>query len=281
MVALQGGGNFLGCAELLGGTVSPGSYKWNRSACCVTIVDARSTVSRDAAGAVGAAALALLRCLGRAWPVGRIALERQRRFGIDIQDRHRDISGVRRRDVVGRRRLSRRSIADQMGGRSHPRVFFRDTAMALPGPSPRFERERLELSYRLSRQWHRAAVGARHRRPLVPSILRISYVDSCSARHCRTAGIRDCLVTRCRQSNSRRAERRKFNQSRAEVLRLWTAVFRAIKASAPPTKPMWRKSCCSHRHEPGRCRKRVNDVIVEAKTAADTARKGRQCFPSG
>jgi hypothetical protein len=62
------------------------------------------------------------------------------------------------------------------------------------------------------------------------------------------------------------------NQSRAEVLRLWTASFQDLSAAdkAYVAQVVAARTGMSQAD----AEKRVNDVIVEAKTAADTARKG-------
>jgi hypothetical protein len=65
------------------------------------------------------------------------------------------------------------------------------------------------------------------------------------------------------------------NQSRAEVLRLWTASFqRSQDLSAPDKTYVAQVVAARTGMSQAAAEKRVNDVIVEAKTAADTARKG-------
>jgi hypothetical protein len=66
-----------------------------------------------------------------------------------------------------------------------------------------------------------------------------------------------------------------FNQSRAEVLRLWTASFRDNQDLSAADKTYVAQVVAAHTAmSPAEAEKRVNDVIVEAKTAADIARKG-------
>ena len=65
------------------------------------------------------------------------------------------------------------------------------------------------------------------------------------------------------------------NQSRAEVLRLWTASFQANQdLSAADRTYVAQVVAARTGMSQADAEKRVNDVIVEAKTAADTARKG-------
>ena len=65
------------------------------------------------------------------------------------------------------------------------------------------------------------------------------------------------------------------NQSRAEVLRLWTASFQGNQdMSAADRTYVAQVVAARTGMSQADAEKRVNDVIVEAKTAADTARKG-------
>ena len=65
------------------------------------------------------------------------------------------------------------------------------------------------------------------------------------------------------------------NQSRAEVLRLWTASFQGNQdPSAADRTYVAQVVAARTGMSQADAEKRVNDVIVEAKTAADTARKG-------
>jgi hypothetical protein len=65
------------------------------------------------------------------------------------------------------------------------------------------------------------------------------------------------------------------NQSRAEVLRLWTASFQGNQdLSAADRTYVAQVVAARTGMSQADAEKRVNDVIVEAKTAADTARKG-------
>jgi hypothetical protein len=64
-------------------------------------------------------------------------------------------------------------------------------------------------------------------------------------------------------------------QSRAEVLRLWTASFRDNQDLSAPDKAYVAQVVASRTGlSQADAEKRVNDVITEAKTAADNARKG-------
>jgi len=66
-----------------------------------------------------------------------------------------------------------------------------------------------------------------------------------------------------------------FNQTRAEVLRLWTADFHDNKDLSAADKTYVAREVAAHTGmKPADAEKRVNDVIVEAKTDADNARKG-------
>ena len=212
------------------------------------------------------------------WPVGHIALERQRRFGIDIQDRHRDISGDRRRDVVCRRRLSRRAIADQMGGRPHHTKFsFAIPRTALsPGPSHAFERERLEFGDGISRQWRRGGSGrcgiAGH--PLRQSgrYLRRQAIPPDTAGQPASA---PGSSSDAGNPNPAAPSGANSNQSRAEVLRLWTASFHDNQDLSAADKAYVAQVVAARTGmSQADAEKRVNDVITEAKTAADNARKG-------
>jgi hypothetical protein len=65
------------------------------------------------------------------------------------------------------------------------------------------------------------------------------------------------------------------NQSRAEVLRLWTASFQGNQDLSTADKTYVAQVVAARTGmSQADAEKRVNDVIVEAKTAADTARKG-------
>jgi hypothetical protein len=65
------------------------------------------------------------------------------------------------------------------------------------------------------------------------------------------------------------------NQSRAEVLRLWTASFQGNQDLSATDKAYVAQVVAARTGmSQADAEKRVNDVIVEAKTAADTARKG-------
>ena len=65
------------------------------------------------------------------------------------------------------------------------------------------------------------------------------------------------------------------NQSRAEVLRLWTASFQGNQGLSAADKTYVAQVVAARTGmSQADAEKRVNDVIVEAKTAADTARKG-------
>jgi hypothetical protein len=65
------------------------------------------------------------------------------------------------------------------------------------------------------------------------------------------------------------------NQSRAEVLRLWTASFQGGQDLSAADKTYVAQVVAARSGmSQADAEKRVNDVIVEAKTAADTARKG-------
>jgi hypothetical protein len=65
------------------------------------------------------------------------------------------------------------------------------------------------------------------------------------------------------------------NQSRAEVLRLWTASFQGNQDLGTADKAYVAQVVAARTGmSQADAEKRVNDVIVEAKTAADTARKG-------
>jgi hypothetical protein len=65
------------------------------------------------------------------------------------------------------------------------------------------------------------------------------------------------------------------NQSRGEVLRLWTASFQGNQDFSAADKTYVAQVVAARTGmSQADAQKRVNDVIVEAKTAADTARKG-------
>jgi hypothetical protein len=65
------------------------------------------------------------------------------------------------------------------------------------------------------------------------------------------------------------------NQSRAEVLRLWTTSFQGNQELSTADKAYVAQVVAARTGmSQADAEKRVNDVIVEAKTAADTARKG-------
>src|SRR3984957_16003533 len=65
------------------------------------------------------------------------------------------------------------------------------------------------------------------------------------------------------------------NQSRAEVLRLWTSSFQGNQDLSATDKTYVAQVVAARTGmSQADAEKRVNDVIIEAKTAADTARKG-------
>jgi hypothetical protein len=65
------------------------------------------------------------------------------------------------------------------------------------------------------------------------------------------------------------------NQSRAEVLRLWTSSFRNSQDLSVGDKGYVAQIVASRTGmSQADAEKRVNDVVVEAKTAADNARQG-------
>ena len=66
-----------------------------------------------------------------------------------------------------------------------------------------------------------------------------------------------------------------INQSRAEILRLWTASFRDDQDLSAADKAYVAQAVAARTGlSQADAEKRVNDVITEAKTAADDARKG-------
>jgi hypothetical protein len=65
------------------------------------------------------------------------------------------------------------------------------------------------------------------------------------------------------------------NQSRAEVLRLWTASFQGGQGLSAPDKTYVAQVVAARTGmSQADAEKRIDDVVVEAKTAADTARRG-------
>ena len=65
------------------------------------------------------------------------------------------------------------------------------------------------------------------------------------------------------------------DQSRAEVVRLWTATFATTAVSAAPTRAYVAQVVAARTGmSQADAEKRVNDVVIEAKTAVDNARKG-------
>ena len=87
-----------------------------------------------------------------AWPFCRVTQERQRRFGLDLQRRHRHISGNRRGNVVCCRRLSGRSITNKVGGCAHQRSLLPRYCAWLSGVGfcDADKRKRLKLDYGVS-----------------------------------------------------------------------------------------------------------------------------------
>jgi hypothetical protein len=76
-------------------------------------------------------------------------------------------------------------------------------------------------------------------------------------------------------TNSPAAANTNPNQTRAEVLRLWTASFRDNENLSGPDKAYVAHVVAARTGmSDAAAQKRVNDVIVEAKTSADDARKG-------
>ena len=211
-----------------------------------TIVDAQSAVSWGAiaAGAVGAAALALL-LIAFGAGLGLSAISPWSDSGVSAST-FKTGTGIylvmRRRDVVGRRWLSRRATADEMGGRSQPRGFLSRHRARLYrlGLRNAIERERFELGDAgISPTALRRAWAVRQRRPAAPSTRRIFTSISCSAPTCRGT---PASVAPCRQRKSRRAEARIPSNRGRKSCGCGRRVFRAIKTSAPPTRLTWRKS---------------------------------------
>ena len=132
-----------------------------------TIVDAQSAVSWGAiaAGAVGAAALALL-LIAFGAGLGLSAVSPWSDSGVSASTFKTGtgiylvIVAVMSSAVGG---YLAASIAVEMGGRSHPRSFLSRyrTWLYRLGLRDAFERERFELSYGISRQWRRGGRGRR------------------------------------------------------------------------------------------------------------------------
>ena len=160
--------NLFPAPALTGGTKSPSRrISVENDMRASTILDARSGVSWAAVAAGAVAAGGTSSSSDRVWsgvrPVGHITLERYQRFSIDVQNRHRNISGDCGSDVLRCRWLSCRPIANKMGGSSHSRGFLSRyrTWLSRLGLRNAFERDCLEFGHSLCCKWHRG--GSRRR----------------------------------------------------------------------------------------------------------------------
>ena len=162
-----------------------------------------------------------------------------------------------------------------MGWRSHPRSFlsrYRARLYRLGLRNP-FERERFEFSDGISRQWRRggrAGAALQATRSVNPSDI---YVDKLF--RAGQLASPPASSTAAGNPNPAALSGANINQSRAEILRLWTASFRDDQDLSAADKAYVAQAVAARTGlSQADAEKRVNDVITEAKTAADDARKG-------
>ena len=228
-----------------------------------TIVDAQSAVSWGAiaAGAVGAAALALL-LIAFGAGLGLSAVSPWSDSGVSASTFKTGtgiylvIVAVMSSAVGGY--LAARLRTKWVGVHTHE-VFFRDTAHGFIAWAFATLLSATALSSVTGYLANGAAAGvggaaSQAARSVNPADI---YVDKLFRPDTAgTASIRACLVTRCRQPNSCRAERRKFQSIAGGSP---AVVDREFSGQSRPQRRR-QNLCgasrgCSHRHEPGRCRK--------------------------
>ena len=227
-----------------------------------TIVDAQSAVSWGAiaAGAVGAAALALL-LIAFGAGLGLSAVSPWSDSGVSAST-FKTGTGIYlvcvavMSSAVGGY-LAARLRTKWVGAHTHE-VFFRDTAHGFIAWAFATLLSATALSSVTGYLANGTAAGvggaaSQAARSVNPADI---YVDKLFRPDTATAGVRACIVTRRRQPNSCRAERRKFQSIAGRSPALVDREF------SGQSRPQHRRQnlCgasrgCSHRHEPGRCGK--------------------------
>ena len=247
-----------------------------------TIVDAQSAVSWGAiaAGAVGAAALALL-LIAFGAGLGLSAVSPWSDSGVSAST-FKTGTGIYlvfvavMSSAVGGY-LAARLRSKWVGVHTHE-VFFRDTAHGFIAWAFATLLSASALSSVTGYLANGAAAGvggaaAQAARSVNPADIYVDKLfrpDTAGA-----AGIRACFVSRCRQSKSRRAERRKFQSIAGGSPAIVDGEFSGQSRPQPADKAYVAQVVAARTGmSQADAEKRVNDVIVEAKTAADTARKG-------
>ena len=239
-----------------------------------TIVDAQSAVSWGAiaAGAVGAAALALL-LIAFGAGLGLSAVSPWSDSGVSASTFKTGtgiylvIVAVMSSAVGGY--LAARLRSKWVGAHSHE-VFFRDTAHGFIAWAFATLLSATALSSVTGYLANGAAAGvggaaSQATRSVNPADI---YVDKLFRPEAQPASASASSPTAAPSgANS--------NQSRAEVGRLWTASFQSNQGLSAADKAYVAQVVTARTGmSQADAEKRVNDVIVEAKTAADAARKG-------
>ena len=243
-----------------------------------TIADAQSGLSwaAIAAGAVAAAALTLLLVsFGAGLGFGHIAMERFRRVGVDIQSRYRNLSHYHRRDVISRRWLSRWPVANEIGQRYTDEVFFRDTAHGFLawafatligatalGPTTAY------LANGVTTGVVAQATQASNPSEIYVDKLFRTASTPASATGTQTSG--DASAPTGAPSGMPNSS----DPDRPQTLRLWTAGFHNNGDLSSSDRAYLAQLVAAHTGISwADAEKRVNSVVIDAKTAADNARR--------
>jgi hypothetical protein len=216
----------------------------------------------------------------RAWPFSGIALERHRRFSVNIQSQHRNISvivAVMSSAVGGY--LAARLRTKWVGVYTHE-AFFRDTAHGFLAWAFATLLSASALSSATSYLANGTSVGLsgaalQETRSVNPAEI---YVDKLFRTDAAAQPASDSTTPTPPASsslNSPASGNPNPSQTRAEVLRLWMASFRDNQDLSGADKAYVTGVVAARTGmSQADAEKRVNDVITEAKTAADNARKG-------
>jgi len=243
-----------------------------------TIVDAQSAVSWGAiaAGAIGAAALALL-LIAFGAGLGLSAVSPWSDSGVSVSTFKTGtgiylvIVAVMSSAVGGY--LAARLRSKWVGAHPHE-VFFRDTAHGFIAWAFATLLSATALSSVTGYLANGAAAGvgvaaSQATRSVNPADI---YVDKLFRPETQPAGAPASAPT---AGNPATPTSVNSNQSRAEVLRLWTASFHDSQDLNAADKAYVTQVVAARTGmSEADAEKRVNDVITEAKTAADNARKG-------
>ena len=247
-----------------------------------TVVDAQSSVSWGAiaAGAVGAAALALL-LIAFGAGLGLSAVSPWSDSGVSASTFKTGAAGIYlvcvavMSSAVGGY-LAARLRTKWVGAHTHE-VFFRDTAhgfIAWAFATLLSATALTSVTGYLANGTAAAVGGAASQatRSVNPADI---YVDKLFRPDTAQPASAPASSPAAGNPNPAAPSGANSNQSRAEVLRLWTASFQGNQDLSTADKTYVAQVVAARTGmSQADAEKRVNDVIVEAKTAADTARKG-------